>query len=85
MFLLRNWARSLVCLVRISKFLIARLVIQCFLFAEEEMIFNLEEDLIPENSIPVISQGGLLNPQLPKLRQKSPQRLRINTKARHVI
>lgn len=59
------------------------LVIVCYL-VDDELIFSLEEDHIPENSVPIISQGGLLNAQMPKHRQKSPQRLRVTTKNRHV-
>lgn len=48
-------------------------------FSEDDLIFNLEEDQIPQNGV------TLQPPQSTRIRQKSPTRNRIQTvKHRHV-
>lgn len=62
------------------------LFIYFYIFIDDDMIFNLEEDQIPENSIPNTSTAqSFLNTHSTKFRQKSPIRNRLQTvKQRHV-
>ncbi|RZC41814.1 C2 domain-containing protein 5, partial [Asbolus verrucosus] len=54
------------------------------LLQKDDLIFNLEEDQIPENSIPAQTIQTHLNAHTSRLRQKSPLRNRIQTvKQRH--
>lgn len=55
-----------------------------FFSSDEELIFNLEEDNIPENSVVPQQNANFLHTQALKHRPKSPQRTKFSVKQRHV-